>query len=344
MAGGGPADSQRAGFVVSQTPYRVSFFGGGSDYPAWYQDNGGSVLSCTIAHYCTITARFLPPYFEHHSRVVWSKIELVDDNGQIQHPSVKACLAWRGITKGVEIHHIGDLPAMSGLGSSSAFTVGLLAALDGLHALRLDPALIASQAIHLEQDVMGEAVGIQDQIAVSLGGFNRILIGTDGKWHAEPVAITPYRQRQLEQRLLLYWTGEHRVANEVAKAQLEEMADHTTLMRDLVALVDEAAGVLIGPDLDVFGHLLHEGWQIKRLLSKRITTPHIDHVYDVALAHGAIGGKILGAGGGGFMLLYAPPERQPALREALSSLVEVPFRFEGHGTRLLALGPVEVRE
>lgn len=330
--------------IISQTPYRVSFFGGGSDYPAWYQDNGGSVLSCTIGHYCTITARFLPPYFEHHSRVVWSKIELVDANTEIQHPSVRACLEYREIYDGVEIHHIGDLPAMSGLGSSSAFTVGLLVALDALKGYGFDGYTAAYNAIKVEQEVLGEAVGIQDQIACAVGGFNRITIARDGTWKIAPVPITPYRQAQLEARLLLYWTGEHRVANEVAKAQLEEMADHTQAMRDLVALVDEAAGALIGPDLDVFGHLLHEGWQIKRLLSKRITNHNLDNIYSVARDAGALGGKVLGAGGGGFMLLYAAPDRQPALREALSSLVEVPFRFEGHGTRLLSLGPVEVRE
>lgn len=322
--------------IIARTPFRVSFFGGGTDYPAWYMEHGGSVLSCAIDKYCYVSARWLPPFFEHRHRIVWSKVELVEFSDKIEHPAVRAALQYLNLQKGLEIHHQADLPARTGLGSSSAFTVALLHALHALNGLAAGARALAMQAIHIERELMRETVGIQDQIACAYGGLNRLEIAPGGEWQSMPVVIGRNRRRDLENHLLLYYTGISRHASAIAEAQVAEMPKREGAMRDLAALVPEALSVLEeGGALQDFGRLLDESWRIKRSLSPLISNPDIDALYTRARAHGAIGGKLLGAGGGGFLLLLARPEDQGQLRRALSQVLEVPFGLDAGGSRII---------
>lgn len=322
--------------IISRTPFRISFFGGGTDYAAWYREHGGCVLTSTFNRYCYISARFLPPFFEKRSRIVWSKIELVDDAEEIQHPAVRAGLKFLDIGEGIEIHHDGDLPARTGLGSSSAFTVGLLHALYALKGRMASKAQLAGDAIHLEQELLKETVGIQDQIQVAYGGINLIRIRTDGEYEISPVVL-PYERRQaLRAHMMLFFTGISRFASEVAQSQIAAIPGRQRELRAMGAMVDEAASLLASDrDLDHFGKMLHESWTLKRSLSAKVSTEHIDQIYAAARAAGAIGGKLLGAGGGGFMLLFAPPERHAAIRAGLNGLLEIPFEFEFSGSQII---------
>jgi D-glycero-alpha-D-manno-heptose-7-phosphate kinase len=327
--------------IISRTPFRVSFFGGGTDYPAWYREHGGAVLATAIDKYCYITCRPLPPFFEHKSRIVYSKVELVKDAAEIQHPVVKAVLTEMGFTQGVEIHHDGDLPARSGLGSSSSFTVGLIHALKGTRGEMISGEELARQAIRIEQDVLKENVGSQDQITAACGGFNKILFHPNGSFSLQPVLIDAARQDLLESHLMLFFTGFIRFASDVAKAQIDNIPAKKAELSALHKMVDEALAILNrkSADLTDFGKLLHEAWKHKRALSDRVSTPEIDAIYEDARAAGAVGGKIIGAGGGGFLLLFTPPDRQKAVREKLSRLVHVPIRFEPVGSRIVLYHP-----
>jgi D-glycero-alpha-D-manno-heptose-7-phosphate kinase len=330
--------------VITSTPLRISFFGGGTDYPLWYRENGGAVLATTINKCCYITCRWLPPFFEYHSRISYSKVENVDHNNAIQHPSVRACLRFLEIHEGVEIHHIADLPARTGLGTSSAFTVGLLL---GLHALKdrmRDKHALATDAIHVEQDLIQEAVGSQDQVSAAYGGFNRINFRPDGAIEVKPVLVPQGRLAQLEQHLALYFTGFSRIASEVAKEQIRMTPQRKTELVTMHQMVDEAEAIVTNPSrsLDDFGQLLHESWEIKRTLTNRITNSSIDEVYEAGLSAGALGGKLLGAGGGGFMLFFVPLERREALRKRLEKLLCVPFSFLNRGSHVVVYQPEEV--
>lgn len=322
--------------IITRTPFRVSFFGGGTDYPAWYRENGGAVLTSSIDKYCYLSARWLPPFFEYRHRVAWSKVELVGSAAEVEHPAVRAAMQYLKIEDGLEIHHAGDLPARTGLGSSSAFTVGLLHALYALKGVMVSKAQLAAQAVHVEQEVMGETVGVQDQIECAHGGLNHVEIGTDGRWHVTPIILSAHRRTELEQSLLLYYTGISRHASEVAKAQVDAMPANNGAMRDMAALVPEALETLTGSaPIAEFGRLLDEGFRLKRSLSAKVSTPGIDALYAKARAAGAVGGKLLGAGGGGFLLLLARPEDQGSLRRALRDVLEVPLRFEAGGSRII---------
>lgn len=322
--------------IITRTPFRVSFFGGGTDYPDWFAQHGGKVLAVTVNKYCYLTARFLPPFLESKHRIVWSRIEMVGEVADIQHPSVRASLQFMGIDEGVEIHHYGDLPARSGLGSSSAFTVGCLHALHGLRGRLASKRQLAKEAIHVEQKLLHEAVGVQDQIQVAHGGLNAIEILPDGEFRISPLFLSRERVEALEGRLLLYFTGISRYATEIAKAQIDAIPAKGSELSAMRALVDPAIDVLSGSgDLAEFGRMLHESWLIKRGLSDRITNERIDGVYDAARRAGATGGKLLGAGGGGFILFYVEPERQASVRQALAELLEVPFSFEFGGTQTI---------
>ena len=314
--------------IISRTPFRVSFFGGGTDYPTWFCDHGGKVLTSTINRYCYITTRLLPPFFDQRSRIVWSKIELVNSTEEIEHPAVRAALQFLDIAEGVEIHHVGDLPARSGLGSSSAFTVGLLHALYALKGVMANKLRLADDAIYIEQHMLKEAVGIQDQIQVAHGGINLIEIPCDGKYQVSPVIMPLDRTHEFESCLMLFFTGVSRFSSEIAESQIRAIPDKTRELEAMRAMVDEALQVLAGGgDLDDFGRLLHESWLLKRSLTSRISSQKVDDIYDVARRAGAIGGKLLGAGGGGFMLFYVPPAYQQQVRSALSNLLEIPFCF-----------------
>lgn len=331
--------------IISKTPFRISFFGGGTDYPGWYREHGGAVVATTIDKYCYITCRRLPPFFEHKSRVVYSKIEETHDNTKIEHPAVRAVLGEFGIKDGVEIHHDGDLPARTGLGSSSSFAVGLLHAIYALQHQMPGKTELAQRAIHLEQNVLKENVGCQDQILAALGGFQRIDIQTNGSFCANPVIISPARLKEFQQNLLLYFTGFSRIATIIVKEQLDRMSDnHRKLMR-MREMVDESVAQLTGKgDLGDFGELLDESWSLKRTLSSKVSSPVLDEIYLAAKSAGALGGKILGAGGGGFMLFFVKPEKQKKVKERLKKLLRVPFSFENEGSRIILYQPDAVTE
>lgn len=327
--------------IISRTPYRISFFGGGTDYPAWYREHGGAVLSTTINHYCYLTCRRLPPFFKEKSRIVWSKIEKVMDNKEIEHPSVRAVLQhFSGVENGVEVSHTGDLPARSGLGSSSAFTVGLLNSMNALHARMSNKRELACEAVHIERDVLKENVGVQDQIAVAYGGFNKITILPTGDFAVEPVILPQARLKELQSNFLLFFTGVSRNATDIAAEQVKALGSKQTELKAMRALVDEALDVVLhAQNMNEFGRLLHETWQIKRSLSAGIAPQFVDDVYAKARAAGAIGGKLLGAGGGGFMLFFAPPERHIEIKQALNDLLWVPFSFENVGSSIIFYDP-----
>lgn len=329
--------------VITRTPLRISFFGGGTDYPVWYQENGGSVLSTTIDKSCYITCRWMPPFFDYHSRISYSKIENVKSNAEIWHPSVKGCLEFLGIQEGMEIHHIADLPARTGLGTSSAFTVGLLLGLYALKNQMRDKRALALEAIHVERDLLKEAVGAQDQVAAAYGGFNRINFLTDGSIDVQRIMASQDRINDLQKNLALFFTGFSRTASEVATEQVKETPNRKTELKAMLQLVDEAEAIVTDPkrSLDDFGRLLHEGWQLKRSLTGKITTPEIDEIYEAGRASGALGGKLLGAGGGGFMLFYVAPERREELRLRLKKLLCVPFSFSQKGSHVVVYEPEE---
>jgi D-glycero-alpha-D-manno-heptose-7-phosphate kinase len=330
--------------IITSTPMRISFFGGGTDYPIWYREHGGSVLSTTIDKSCFITCRWLPPFFEYHSRISYTKVENVDRNQAIQHPSVRACLEHLGIKEGVEIHHIADLPARTGLGTSSAFTVGLLLGLYALKNQMRDKRDLASEAIHVEQELLHEAVGAQDQVSAAYGGFNHINFGTDGAIDVKRILTSPERLAHLQEHLALYFTGFSRIASEIAQEQLKMTPHKVRELNQMLQLVDEAEKIVTNPqrDLKDFGHLLHESWQIKRSLTQKISNPEIDAIYQAGVEAGALGGKLLGAGGGGFMLFFVPPEKREALRQRLKKLLCVPFKFSNKGGEVVVYEPEEL--
>jgi D-glycero-alpha-D-manno-heptose-7-phosphate kinase len=321
--------------IITRTPFRVSFFGGGTDYPAWYREHGGAVLATTINKYCYIHCRFLPPFFEHRSRIVWSRIELVKETSDIQHPAVREALAFLGITEGVELHHVGDLPARTGLGSSSSFSVGVLNALHALRGDLVDRMQLAREAIHLEQVRLRETVGSQDQLLAAFGGFNRIDLSGEDNFRVSPVVVGRTRLDDLERHLMLFFTGISRTASVIAQQQLDAMPHRTRELRAMYQMVDEAMGLLHGGgDLAEFGELLAESWRLKRALAENVSTGYIDDIYDTARKAGAIGGKLLGAGGGGFLLLFVRPEDQARVRAALGRFLCVPFHFESSGSHI----------
>jgi D-glycero-alpha-D-manno-heptose-7-phosphate kinase len=330
--------------VITSTPLRISFFGGGTDYPVWYREHGGSVLATAIDKYCYITCRPLPPFFEYHSRISYSTVENVANNDAIQHPSVRACLQFLGIHEGIEVHHVADLPARTGLGTSSAFTVGLLLGLYALKNQMRDKQSLAADAVHVEQDLIKEAVGSQDQVSAAYGGFNRIRFQVDGSIEVNRILTSPGRVEELEQHLSLYFTGFSRTASEIAHEQVRMTPQKTRDLDLMLQLVDEAEAIVTNPNrpLDDFGRLLHESWAIKRGLTQRISNSAIDEIYEAGLSAGALGGKLLGAGGGGFMLFYVPPERRAALRARLSHLLCVPFKFSRKGSRVVVYEPDKV--
>ncbi len=322
--------------IISRTPFRVSFFGGGTDYDVWYREHGGVILSTTINHYCYLCCRILPPFFQHKYRMTWTKIEEVPHYSELQHPVVRAVLRYLDIQHGLEIYHQGDLPARSGLGTSSAFTVCLLQALYELRGVIPDKQCLAREAIYVERDLLHEYVGVQDQIAVSYGGFNQIIIKEDGSFHVLPITLAAQRLQELENHLLLFFTGVSRTSSQIAQAQIEAIPGKTHLMQRMMQITHEAIKILLSAaDLTEFSALLHEAWLLKRQLSSRISPHFIDEIYAHAMAHGALGGKVLGAGGGGFMLFFVRPEDKPKLCHALKDLLLVPFKFEQQGSEII---------
>jgi D-glycero-alpha-D-manno-heptose-7-phosphate kinase len=323
--------------IITRTPLRISFFGGGTDYPIWYREFGGAVLSTTIDKCCYITCRHLPPFFEYHSRISYSKVENVTQNCAIEHPSVRGCLQFLGIEDGVEVHHVADLPARTGLGTSSAFTVGFLLGLYALREQMRNKHALALDAIHVEQEVLKEAVGSQDQISAAYGGFNRINFQVDGGFEVKQVIAPAARLAALQQHCALFFTGFSRTASEIAKEQIKVTPQKKHELETMLQMVDEAEAIVTNPNrsLNEFGQLMNESWKIKRTLTQNITNASLDEIYEAGRSAGAVGGKLLGAGGGGFMLFFVPPERRKELRIRLKNLLCVPFSFSNRGSHVV---------
>jgi len=324
--------------VISKTPYRISFFGGGTDYPTWYLKKEGAVLSTSIDKYCYITCRTLPPFFPHKYRVVWSHIEHVAAISEILHPAVREGLRFMGMDKsaGLEITHQGDLPARSGMGSSSSFAVGLIKALTAFQGKMIGKHELAMKAIELEQSVLKENVGSQDQVAAAYGGFNVIRFSSEGDIRVEPITVSPERVAELDSRLLLFYTGASRFASEVAGKVIASLEKKEDVLSRMQRMVEEAVSILNGDgSLDDFGRLLHESWNLKRSVSDVISNPTIDKIYRTGIESGALGGKLLGAGSSGFMAFYVPPEKQAEVKEALYGYLHVPFNFEKDGSSVI---------
>lgn len=331
--------------VISRTPFRISFFGGGTDYPVWYKNHEGAVIATTINKYCYVVCRYLPPFFKYNYRIRYAKQEHRKKVEQIKHPSVRECLKYLNIDKGVEVQHNADLPAMAGLGSSSAFTVGLLHSLYGLQGQMVDKQKLAMDAIHVEQNLIKEAVGSQDQTMAAFGGFNKIEFGGYDEIRVSPIMIDQSKVQELQDNLMLFFTGIARYASYLAKVQItvtKSKAKDKELAR-MHKMVDEASEILSKrKSLDEFGELLDEAWKVKRGLTRKITNGIIDDIYETAKKAGALGGKLLGAGGGGFMLFYVREQNQPKVSEALRKLLHVPFRFENYGSQIIYKMPDDV--
>lgn len=322
--------------IISRTPFRISFFGGGTDYPSWYRKNGGMVLATTINKYCYISARFLPPFFGYKYRIAWSKIENCKTIDQILHPAVRTVLRYMKMRQGLEIHHDGDLPARSGLGTSSAFTVGLLHALYALNGRMPNKEKLAKESIYLEQKVLKEIVGSQDQVLASYGGFNLVTFRKDGEIVLKPMTISSRRIKELQNHLMLFYTGIARTASDIAKSYVSNIENRKKQLDYIQSIVTKAFELLNSKqDIKDFGKMLNESWQIKRSLSFNVSSQKIDEIYKRALSCGALGGKLLGAGGGGFLLLFIPPSRQTKVRKEFSKLIHVPFKFEHEGSQII---------
>lgn len=322
--------------IISRTPFRISFLGGGTDYPGWFMKHGGAVLAATIDKYCYLTVRHLPPFFEHRFRIVYSRIESTQRVEDIEHPAVREVLRHHGFTRGLEIHHDGDLPARSGMGSSSSFAVGLLHALYALRGRMPSKLQLAREAIHVEQELLKENVGCQDQVSAAYGGLNHISFLPNGDFNVRPMTLRPDRIADFNDHLLLFYTGVIRTASDVAASYVGDLEARRRQLRVMKDLVDEGIHVLAGDGpIAEFGGLLHEGWMAKRSLSAKISNPEVEEIYEAARGAGAIGGKLLGAGGGGFILLFAAPSEHEKIQERLSGLIHVPFRFESGGSQIL---------
>jgi D-glycero-alpha-D-manno-heptose-7-phosphate kinase len=322
--------------IICRTPMRVSFFGGGTDYPAWYRQHGGAVLATTIDKYSYITCRYLPPFFEHKYSLVYSKIERRRHLNEIEHPAIREVVRYMNITRGLEIHHDADLPARSGMGSSSAFTVGLLHSLYALTGRMPTKRQLTTESVEIEQEILKETVGSQDQVLAAHGGFSHVTFQRNGEIIVTPVTVSRDRLQELNSHLMLFYTGIKRTASTIAStfvANIDEKKRQLRIMNDLV--VESTSILNSNHDIVTLGDLLHEAWQAKRVLSAHVSNPDVDSLYEEARRAGAIGGKLTGAGGGGFLLLFVPPDRQLIVRERLSKLIHVPFGFESFGSQVI---------
>lgn len=325
--------------VITKTPFRMSFFGGGTDIESFFHKNGGAVLSTTFDKYCYVNVRYLPNFFDYSTELSYSKIERVTNIEDIQHPAI------RNAMKMLDMHNIrltyeADLPARSGLGTSSSFAVGMLNAFYALKGKYADKKKLADEAIYLERCLCQEAGGWQDQIAASFGGFNRINFNENG-YEVLPVIISPGRKKALNKNLMMFFTGFTRFSSDVQKANSGGKRNKTAQLKEMLSLVDDAEGILNDKDadLDDFGRLLDHTWRLKRQMGAAVSTDTIDELYEKGMTAGALGGKLLGAGGGGFLVFYVQPERQGFVRRAMKDLMHIPFEFEDGGTRVIHYSP-----
>lgn len=327
--------------IITRTPLRISFFGGGTDMPGFYQKYGGEVLSTTINKYLYITCRRMPQFWEYKHRFVYgSQTEHVGNLDEIDHPAIREALRFLNVDYGVDMHYNTDIPARSGIGSSSSFTVGFLNAMSGLDGKMMSKRELMMDAIHVEQDMIKEAVGSQDQAAAAYGGLNHIFFRQDGGIEVRPVTISSERIRELNRHLLLVFTGFQRYAKNIEKGKIERINDNTDNLLQMKQYVPQALEILnSGTDICEFGALLNETWLHKKLLSDKVSDERIDGMYELGMKNGAIGGKLLGAGGGGFMLFFVRPERRQELKDAMKGLVRVPFAFENTGSQVIYYNP-----
>jgi len=321
--------------IITRTPFRISFFGGGTDYPIWYEEHGGAVLSTAIDKYCYITCRNFPPFFDFPLRVVWSKVELANDFDKVDHPAVRGVMKFFDLKNGLEINHVADLPARSGLGAGSSFVVGLIKAIYALQGKKISQYDLIQDAIHVERDIMRENVGSQDQVAAAFGGFNKIVFRADKKIEIIPVNLDSETLNNLRSKFLLFFTGLSRSASSIAEEQIKNTPKKQRELHIMHSMVDEGVNFLEKGELDHFGKLLHESWKLKRQLSDLISTPQIDEIYESARSAGALGGKLLGAGGGGFILIYADPASHKKIKEKLKNFLCVPFDFDTEGSQII---------
>ena len=325
--------------IITKTPFRMSFFGGGTDMEEYFKENGGAVLSTTFDKYCYVNVRHLPRFFDYSTELSYAKTERVSKVNEIQHPAIRNAMEMLDMHE-IRLTYEADLPARSGLGTSSSFAVGMLNAFYALKGKYADKKKLADEAIYLERVLCNEAGGWQDQIAASYGGLNRINFTADG-YEVLPIIISPERKKQLNSNLMMFFTGFTRFSSEVQKANASDNRDKTAQLKEMCALVDEAEKILTDKnnDLNDFGRLLDHTWKLKRQTGSAVSTSNIDLLYDKGIKAGALGGKLLGAGGGGFLLFYVEPEYQKMLREAMSDLLYVPFEFENGGTRVIHYTP-----
>lgn len=332
--------------ISTRTPFRVSLIGGSLDYPTWYKEHGGSVISTTINKYCYLYCRYLPPFFNYKYRIRYSKREEVNSVFDIKHPSVRECLKWMNESNGIELIHSSDIPAMSGMGSSSAFTVGLLNALAGLKGNLVTKRQLARDAIYIEQNKIKENVGSQDQVACAFGGLNKIDFSNDRDFFVNPIILKSDNIRLLEDHLLLFFTGFSRNASEIAKEQIENIKDRKSQLLHLSELVKDMEKVFSLnnnlANINEIGKILNESWELKKQMSSKITNDSLNTMYSKALEGGAIGGKILGAGGGGFLLVFVEPDKTENVKRELRDLIHVPFRFENLGSQIISYSTQEI--
>ncbi|MDA0997495.1 MAG: kinase [Proteobacteria bacterium] len=327
--------------IISRTPFRISLFGGGTDYRAWFGNNGGAVLGFAIDKYCYISVRRLPPFFEHKHRIVYSVVENVRAIDEIKHPAVRGVMTDQKVDVGLEVHHDGDLPARSGLGSSSSFTVGFYNALAALRGRIVSKRDLAREAIRIEHQVIQEQVGCQDQIWAAYGGLNRIDFLPNGEFDVRPAVVDAERRQDLVDHLMLVFTGLTRLAPEMAEKKVANMGNRQPQLRAMQQMVDAAEEILQDGSRPIrdLGSLLHQSWLLKRELADGVTTPRVDEIYQAAMDAGAAGGKLLGAGGGGFMLFVAEPEVQSKIKERLKDLVQVRVGIDSVGSKIVVYEP-----
>lgn len=324
--------------IISKTPYRLSLFGGGTDYPAWYEKNPTKIISASMAYYCYISLKQLPPYFDYVNRVIYSKIESVPDINQIEHPSVRECLKYYGVPNGISISHDGDLPARSGIGSSSAFTVGLINAITTYLGESYSPYDIINDAIHIEQNLIGESVGVQDQIMAMMGGVQVIELSKAGK-KIMPLAVSYRYFEELQSHIMLGFSGIDRLSDTHAKKQVDNIKSGKSegYLKAISDISNHAYHLMMNKaSMKELGDLLNEQWQYKRQLTNDVTSEYIDTIYNKALAAGAYGGKLMGAGGGGFFMFLASPEKHDIIKQAIPEInVWVPFKFDFEGSTII---------
>lgn len=329
--------------IITKTPYRMSFFGGGTDVPSFFNENGGAVISTTFDKFAYVNVRHMPPFHHFLSELVYSKIERVNSFDEIVHPAIREAMRYLDMHE-IRLSYEGDLPARTGLGTSSTFAVGMLNAFYALKGKHVSKKKLAENAIYLERELCHEAGGWQDQIAAAYGGLNRINF-KQGGFDVQPIIILPERKRQLNKNLLLFFTGISRFSADVQQDTMTKsnLESKNRQLKEMFALVDEAQKVLENSHAEIneFGRLLDYTWKLKRQTGSKISTSDIDELYAKGIKGGALGGKLLGAGGGGFLLFYCEEDKQDSLREALSELMEVPFHFEDNGTNIIYYEPVE---